>query len=58
MSIDLNPIPHIGSADDEQAPEHGPGIDEAPMNDLDDGEPEVTPDDPDIAGDDASTDPS
>jgi len=44
--------------DPQDQPEHGPGIDEAPLNDLDDAEPEVSMDDPDIAGDDGSNEPS
>ncbi|MBD8682316.1 hypothetical protein [Pseudomonas sp. CFBP 13719] len=57
MTIDLDPIPLIGQAgesplDDEV---HSDG---AALNDADDGEPEVLPDDPDIDGADASTEPS
>jgi hypothetical protein len=44
--MNIDPIPLVGSAlaADDTAPEHGPGIDEAPLNDLDDGEDGLDPD--------------
>lgn len=57
MTIDLDPIPLIGQAGDSPLDDevHSDG---AALNDADDGEPEVLPDDPDIDGADASTEPS
>jgi hypothetical protein len=57
MSTDLDPIPHVGQAEDEPL-KGNLNSDGAALNDADDGEPEVLPDDPDIDGADASTEPS
>lgn len=54
MSIELNPIPHIGAPADDEEP--FTGGDASPLNDAD--EAEVLPDDPDVAGDDGSNEPS
>ncbi|WP_296249794.1 hypothetical protein [Pseudomonas sp. UBA4194] len=54
ISIDLDPIPHISSQPDEDEP--FTGGDASPLNDAD--EAEVLPDDPDVAGDDGSNEPS
>ena len=57
MTTDLDPIPHIGQAEDEPL-KGNLNSDGAALNDADDGEPEVLPDDPDIDGADAYTEPS
>jgi hypothetical protein len=41
MSID--PIPLINGEEQETDFQHGPGVDEAPLNDLDDGEAGLDP---------------
>ncbi|WP_156463116.1 hypothetical protein [Pseudomonas sp. Leaf129] len=57
MNTDIDPIPLIGQAEADPLADDLTS-DGAALNDADDGEPEVLPDDPDIDGADASTQPS
>jgi hypothetical protein len=44
MSSQTTPSINGAAKAEHTAPEHGPGIDEAPLNDLDDGEDGLDPD--------------
>ena len=57
MTNDLDPIPLIGQTEADPLADDLTS-DGAALNYADDGEPEVLPDDPDIDGADASTEPS
>ena len=57
MNTDIDPIPLIGQAEADPLADDLTS-DGAALNDADEGEPEVLPDDPDIDGADASTEPS